>query len=300
LKQLFTAAFVLALACSNQVQAETLRGSPASIDRQYQTAMAYGYAFVNSANTVADYVEARKLVRVSAGQNLVLHDVSYPYALPQTREFLTWLGGEYRTACGEKLTVTSLLRPSDRQPANSVARSVHPAGMAIDLRIPRGQKCRRWLEQTLLSLEKQQILDATRERYPPHYHVAVFSQVEPSGEAATAGMGRKYLVRKGDSLIRIAANTGVTTNQLRAANGLRGNLILAGQTLLIPSAPARSSVAQVQHGSGSGEITHRVKRGDTLWRIANRYDTSVEKLLETNKNVHGYLQIGQVLWITRG
>ena len=86
------------------------------------------------------------------------------------------LSAQYHSSCGEKLTVTSLLRPRDRQPANSVAHSVHPTGMAIDLRIPSSQKCRAWLERTLLSLEKQHVVEATWERYPPHYHVAVLAR----------------------------------------------------------------------------------------------------------------------------
>jgi len=44
----------------------------------------------------------------------------------------------------------------------------------VDLRIPRSAANRRWLERTLLSLEDRIVLDATRERYPAHYHVAVF------------------------------------------------------------------------------------------------------------------------------
>ncbi len=69
-----------------------------------------------------------------------------------------------------------LLRPANKQPANSVARSVHPTGMAVDLRIPAKGKCRSWLENTLLMLEGEQVLDVTRERFPPHYHVAVYAK----------------------------------------------------------------------------------------------------------------------------
>jgi hypothetical protein len=46
--------------------------------------------------------------------------------------------------------------------------------MALDLRRPAAGACRRWLESTLLYLEEKKVLDATLERRPPHYHVAVF------------------------------------------------------------------------------------------------------------------------------
>jgi hypothetical protein len=46
--------------------------------------------------------------------------------------------------------------------------------MAVDLRISRDADCRAWLEGTLLALESRSVLDVTRERNPPHYHIAVF------------------------------------------------------------------------------------------------------------------------------
>jgi hypothetical protein len=48
--------------------------------------------------------------------------------------------------------------------------------MAVDLRIPQDAAARQWLEETLLNLEAGSLLDVTRERRPPHYHVAVFPE----------------------------------------------------------------------------------------------------------------------------
>src|SRR5690606_4402484 len=76
----------------------------------------------------------------------------------------------------EKLVVTSLTRPASSQPRNSHALSVHPTGMAVDLRISQRAASREWLENTLLSLEADGLLDVTRERNPPHYHVALFPE----------------------------------------------------------------------------------------------------------------------------
>ena len=78
------------------------------------------------------------------------------------------------------------VRPQNRQPANAASNSVHPAGMAVDLRIPDRGRCRSWLEQTLLSLEGSGVLDVTRERWPPHYHVAVFTTPYQNYVAALA------------------------------------------------------------------------------------------------------------------
>ena len=301
------------------VQAQTLRGSPASIERQYQAALSYGLAFVDTARSVGRYTEPGRLIRVNPDRYMELHDVSYPYAVPTTKLFLNRLSNQYYAACGEKLTVTSLLRPRDRQPANSVAKSVHPTGMAVDMRIPAARKCRSWLEDTLLALERDRVLDVTRERWPPHYHVALFvkdyeqrlgiqhgpTQLAANSDAGSevtqrsevrqgseVDQGSPYKVRRGDTLSDIATETGVSVSQLRAANGLRGNRIYAGQKLEIPGSSGAWAAA--------GEFTHKVNRGDTLWRIANLYGTSVAQLRRVNTHAGDSLQIGQVLRISKG
>ncbi|MDQ3606139.1 MAG: hypothetical protein M3418_08165, partial [Gemmatimonadota bacterium] len=66
--------------------------------------------------------------------------------------------------------------PRSAQPGNSHRLSVHPTGMAVDLRISNSAACRAWLESVLLSLESKGLLDVTREQRPPHYHIAVFPE----------------------------------------------------------------------------------------------------------------------------
>ena len=90
--------------------------------------------------------------------------------------FVEHLATDYRAATGEPLVITSLTRPDALQPRNAHQLSVHPAGMAVDFRVPDDASHRAWLEKTLLDLETKGLIDATRERYPPHYHVAVFAE----------------------------------------------------------------------------------------------------------------------------
>ncbi|CAA0100893.1 Autolysin [Halioglobus japonicus] len=299
--------------CVSAVHAQTLKGSRASIDKQYRTAVSYGFTFVQSANALKSAISANELIHVSPDRYMDLHDVSFPYAVPGTRLFLSRLSSQYYSRCGEKLTVTSLLRPRDRQPANSVAHSVHPTGMAVDLRIPKTRKCRAWLENTLLSLEREKVVDVTRERYPPHYHVAVYAEhyetrvakltgkstrsSDASQSTSYAGAYQRYVVQKGDTLSEIAQRNGIRVAQLRAVNTLRGNLINVGQKLRIPTGAASSSNGEVV---ATYETTHRVNRGDTLWRIANRYGTSVQQLRQVNGAASDVLQVGQVLKISKG
>jgi hypothetical protein len=112
--------------------------------------------------------------------------------VPEVKLFLERLGKQYREANGSPLVVTSLVRPSSEQPRNAHELSVHPAGMAVDFRVPSNAKARAWLESALLQLENRGVLDVTRERFPPHYHVAVFpvayaayvERISPSAERA--------------------------------------------------------------------------------------------------------------------
>ncbi|MGH7856198.1 MAG: DUF5715 family protein [Candidatus Binatia bacterium] len=223
--------------------AQSLRGSHASLVRQRQWARSHDFTFLDTASDVRRFVEEGLLVPLSGNGDYELDGASFPYARPEIRTFVIRLASQYRRACGEKLVLTSLTRPSSRQPRNASRLSVHPTGMAIDLRRSRRQSCRRWLEQTLLALEEAGVLEATSERRPPHYHVAVFPRpyvryvtVASEGEATAAAGDRLYRVRAGDSLWSIAREHGVTIRRLRSANHLRSSRIVAGQTLLIPPA----------------------------------------------------------------
>ena len=151
-----------------------LKGSESSVVRQHRVAKNNGYAFLRNAAQVREFVREDRLERVSSNRNILVDNVSFPYARPAVKLFVERLGAQYRAATGERLVITSLTRPKSRQPRNASELSVHPAGMAVDLRIPKSAANRRWLERTLLSLEDRIVLDATREKYPAHYHVAVF------------------------------------------------------------------------------------------------------------------------------
>lgn len=96
-----------------------------------------------------------------------------------------------------------------------------------------------------------------------------------------------YTVKKGDSLWVIANKYGTTVDNIKKANNLTSNNLSIGQTLIIPSASV----------PGSTEITYVVKKGDSLWIIANKYDTTVDKIKSTNNLSSNLLSIGQVLVI---
>lgn len=241
---------VVALVVSQAVPAmgQSLRGSPATVERMYQQARAHDLRFFPSSNSIRDAHANGGLVRLSGNSDYDLASVSYPYVLPETHTFVLRLASQYRSACGEKLVVTSAVRPTSMRLVNSVDRSVHPTGMAIDLRKPRNSRCLNWLRTTLLSLEASGLLEAVEERNPPHFHVAVFPRQYSQYVQARTGQRpitlattartpttERYQVRRGDSLWTIARRNNTTVDEIREANNLRSTRILAGQTLLIPT-----------------------------------------------------------------
>ena len=95
-----------------------------------------------------------------------------------------------------------------------------------------------------------------------------------------------YTVKKGDSLCLIANKYGTTIDELKNANNLKSNTLSIGQTLIIP-----------EKKENTNKISYVVKKGDSLWLIANKYDTTVEKIKSTNNLKGNTLSIGQVLVI---
>lgn len=222
---------------------QSLRGSLSSVSRQYRVAQDHDFTFLRTADQIREFVDAGYLIEIPGNAHYVVAKVSYPYARPEVKLFLERLGAQYRAACNERLVITSLTRPSVEQPDNASGRSVHPTGMAVDIRRSNQRTCRTWIESTLLSLERAGVLEATRERWPPHYHVAVFPQPYARYVAALPDKSLPdpssvihYTVRRGDSLWTIARDYGVDVDELKNLNNIRGNNIYAGQTLRIPPA----------------------------------------------------------------
>lgn len=105
-------------------------------------------------------------------------------------------------------------------------------------------------------------------------------------ESGSADESNIYTVKKGDSLWLIANKYGTTVDELISVNNLKSNTLSIGQTLIIPEKKESTS-----------EISYVVKKGDSLWLIANKYDTTVEKIKSANNLKSNTLSIGQTLII---
>lgn len=167
-------AFVLFLGLAVPAYSQSLKGSRSSMQEQFDEARENDLSRLRTPAQIHRFEDLGLLVELNGSASYIVDGVSFPVARPSVKLFVDRISTQYRAACGEKLVVTSLTRPLNRQPPNASKLSVHPAGMSVDFRVPATSKCRNWLNKTLLQLEKADVLEATRERRPPHYHVAVF------------------------------------------------------------------------------------------------------------------------------
>ena len=118
-----------------------------------------------------------------------------------------------------------------------------------------------------------------------------------------------YRVRKNDTLESVSNNLGISSVTIRRWNRMRGDS-LAGRRVLYVHLPVSPTVAAAdQHapsksrhhkeladGKAGSAMHHTVRRGETLYSIANNYKTSVKAIKQTNANV-AVLRPGMVLVI---
>ena len=173
-----TLAATSVLAWAQPSAAQSLRGSHASVNLMYRRAVRGGLDFYETPTEVRRAVIRGELVALRGNANYTVANIRMPYVRPETRAFVIDLAGDYRRTCGDQMVVTSATRPMSRRLANGSSISVHPTGMAIDLRKPTG-RCLTWLRRTLIAYERRGVIEATEERRPPHFHIAVLpSQYE--------------------------------------------------------------------------------------------------------------------------
>lgn len=107
--------------------------------------------------------------------------------------------------------------------------------------------------------------------------------VEPEVELIT------YTVKRGDSLSRLATLYNTDINTIKNLNNLTSNTIVIGQQLQLPKPEDYSDNVDYQ--------TYIVQKGDSLWLIANRFNTTVDDIVSLNNLSSINLQIGDMLKI---
>ena len=145
-------------------------------------------------------------------------------------------------------------------------------------------------------------------------HPPVYSKTETHGEPTDKVF---YTVRLGDNLGAIAVRYNISVMDLQFWNGLSGTKIIAGESLVIyrkshvvPMTPQPKTVEKPEQIVNQAAIKptndtrtttrkayYKVHSGDSLWSIAKKYNTTVDKLKQMNKLTSEKLSIGQTLLI---
>lgn len=112
-----------------------------------------------------------------------------------------------------------------------------------------------------------------------------------------------YVVKKGDNLYSIARNNNLTVDTIIKDNNLSTNVLMIGQILKIRVPSSMSTTIEECFGDDyipkdeMSYTNYAVKKGDSLYKIANNYNTSVSAIVNLNNLKSNNLSIGQVLKI---
>jgi membrane-bound lytic murein transglycosylase D len=203
----------------------------------------------------------------------------------------------------------------------ALLRGATPPDETYNLHLPAGTKAlfekriagipadkrRYWRYQTIA---ENQTLEDVAKKY--HVSLASLEEVNDLSSAAdvsdvdavvvpvtprSASFGASYYrVRRGDTLITIADRFGVSVEQLRRWNHLRGSYIRAGHRLRVAE-PAHVAESHSRYSARRG--SYRVRSGDTLGGIARHFHVSEKELREWN-HIHGSsIRAGETLRVAR-
>lgn len=100
-------------------------------------------------------------------------------------------------------------------------------------------------------------------------------------------ISNNYIVQKGDSLYSIARKLNTTVDELKKLNNLKTNNLSIGQILKIPSKIVIDDEENI----------YIVQSGDTLYKIAQNYNTNVDTIKQLNNLTSNTLSVGQLLKI---
>ena len=114
------------------------------------------------------------------------------------------------------------------------------------------------------------------------------SDVESTGEDNDVVDTNTYIVQKGDTLYSISRLYGISIDALKLANNIFGDNLAIGQILVIPE--SNNSINNISN-------LYVVEKGDSLWSIANKFNTTVNNIRMMNNLSSDLLNIGQTLII---
>lgn len=192
-----------------------------------------------------------------------------------------------------------VIEPSVIQPAEGKETTLEISAAQIpvpDVGVPTGSSAPEYVERLPVEVE---------EKVP-------LQEVSPKAEAIIS-LNLNYTIRPYDTLSEIAQRFGTTQDEILTLNpGIKDqNLIHPGEELIIPEVSVEQTVEFLQdlqkkvdkiYGLRQNWIgRYIVQEGDNLWNIAQKHETSVERLLYLNSDIEDPDTIfpGQELTVTK-
>lgn len=173
---------------------QTLKGSPASLQKQNQEADRIGLTRIADDDELQLLKDHGLLIKIPKTTGIKIDrrlEERFHVVRPWTAKFLSDMGMEFKKRFKANLQVNSATRTAVHQenlakrnknaaPVTGETRSAHLTGAAIDLaKKPLTRKQRQWLRIELAALEKEGLIEATEERYQAVFHIMVFDSYDP-------------------------------------------------------------------------------------------------------------------------
>ena len=160
------------------------------------------------------------------------------------------------------------------------------AGMPVDELLSLNAGYRRWATRP----------DGPHELLLPINRVEAFETRLAALPAEERLRWQRHLIRRGDSLNRIAREYGVSVKAIKRTNGMTHSRIRAGRQLLIPLSDSATLAKAGSNEIAKQRLRYRVRKGDSLYTIARRFEVSIRDLKRWNR-VGRYIHPGERLTV---
>lgn len=217
---------------------------------------------------------------IAVGKRLKIYTVEYVEVEKPVEEESATVEETVETVSEEKETVVEE-RTEDKPKYHTVKRGESLSSIANDYGITLNE-LREWN-----GLTDNSIMAGTR--------LAVDESVaKPAKKSHSDVNTSTYTVKRGESLGKIADKHNMTVEELKDLNGLTSNSIYAGQKLKVEG----DAVEEHSEKSVGKAVTHTVRRGESLGKIANKYGVTVSDLRNWNGISGNNIQVGQKLKVS--
>jgi membrane-bound lytic murein transglycosylase D len=124
---------------------------------------------------------------------------------------------------------------------------------------------------------------------------------EKTATETSSGSYTNYTIKRGDNLGAIAEQYGVSASDLRKWNGMSGSKIIAGDKLIIyTKSTTKKDVTTTTTVKSDNYSYHRVKKGETISQISEKYKVSVSSIRNWNNLSGDKIIAGETLKIKKG